>query len=100
MFADGGVKVVSGSRFHGGYVGDENGGIEFVEKKIQSWIHCINLLVDAAQFQPQAAQFNFIVKIFAICKMLLVMCFGLACFVVRLLIERQIYFHCQVLQGD
>ena len=55
MFSDIGVKVVSGNRFLGGYVGDENGYIEFIEKKVKLWVSCVNSLATAARSQPQAA---------------------------------------------
>ena len=55
LFSDVGVKVVTGHRFLGGFVGEEDVGVEFVEKKVEFWMLCINCLADAAKSQPQAA---------------------------------------------
>ena len=49
------MKVVSGSRFLGGYIGDDHGRKEYVKMKVQSWVDSVYCLSDAAKQQPQAA---------------------------------------------
>ena len=39
----------------GGYVGDSQGSLEFVQSKVNNWVHCIECLARAAESQPQAA---------------------------------------------
>ena len=55
LFGEFGVKVVSGSRFLGGYIGDDHGRKEYVKMKVQSWVDSVYCLSDAAKQQPQAA---------------------------------------------
>ena len=65
LFGEFGVKVVSGSRFLGGYVsgsrflggyiGEDHGRKEYVKMKVQSWVDSVYCLSDAAKQQPQAA---------------------------------------------
>ena len=55
LFRDTGVQFVSGHRFLGGYVGDSQGSLEFVQSKVNNWVHCIECLARAAESQPQAA---------------------------------------------
>ena len=45
LFRDTGVQFVSGHRFLGGYVGDSQGSLEFVQSKVNfssNWVHCDN----------------------------------------------------------
>ena len=55
LFGEFGVKVVSGSRFLGEYIGDDHGRKEYVKMKVQSWVDSVYCLSDAAKQQPQAA---------------------------------------------
>ena len=55
IFGDSGVQIVSGHRFLGGYVGDPVGSMEFVQSKVETWVHCIECLAQAADSHPQAA---------------------------------------------
>ena len=56
LFDDLGVKVVSGQRFLGSFIGDQEGTCEYVEQKVQLWVRCVEKLAKAAESQPQAAQ--------------------------------------------
>ena len=55
IFGDSGVQIVSGHRFLGGYVGDPVESMKFVRSKVETWVHCIECLAQAADSQPQAA---------------------------------------------
>ena len=55
VFEGTGVSVVTGHRFLGGFVGDREGGVCFVEKKVEDWVSYVQKLADAAKSQPQAA---------------------------------------------
>ena len=55
LFSGVGVKVVSGSRFLGGFIGNERDGAGFVTRKVEQWVSHIHQLADAAKSQPQAA---------------------------------------------
>ena len=55
LFADLGIKVVTGGRFLGGFIGEKTLAAEFVSSKVQLWCHCIGQLSDVAEKQPQAA---------------------------------------------
>ena len=55
LFNDLGIKVVSGGRFLGGFVGESGLAAEFVSSKVQIWSRCIQNLSDVATSQPQAA---------------------------------------------
>ena len=48
IFGDSGVQIVSGHRFLGGYVGDPVGSMEFVQSEVETWVHCIECLAQAA----------------------------------------------------
>ena len=41
LFADLGIKVVSGGRFLGGFIGEKTLAAEFVSSKVQLWCHCV-----------------------------------------------------------
>ncbi len=47
-------KIVSGSRFLGGYVGNSDGREEYVRWKVNKWGLKMSKLVKAADSQPQA----------------------------------------------
>ena len=55
LFSDLGIRVVSGGRFLGGFIGESNLAAEFVSSKVQLWSRCIRKLSDVADSQPQAA---------------------------------------------
>ena len=55
IFSDLGIKVVSGSRFLGGFVGDCSMASDYVAQKVKMWVDCVKHLSDAAKVQPQAA---------------------------------------------
>ena len=55
LFADFGVKVVSGSRLLGGFVGDHTLMDDFVSKKVLVWLQCVQTLSEVTVHQPQAA---------------------------------------------
>ena len=55
LFGSFGVKIVSGSRFLGGYVGDDEGCEDFVKLKVNEWVASIGRLVEVSRSQPQAA---------------------------------------------
>ena len=55
MFSDVGIKVVSGLRFLGGYIGEDDECELYVKQKIEKWVHCVASLSKAAESQPQAA---------------------------------------------
>ena len=54
MFSDVGIKVVSGLRFLGGYIGEDDECELYVKQKIEKWVHCEASLSKAAESQPQA----------------------------------------------
>jgi len=56
LFDDLGIAVESGQRFLGSFIGDHEGIQEFVEQKVQEWVHCVEKLTKASESQPQAAQ--------------------------------------------
>ena len=55
LFCDLGVKVVTGSKFLGGFVGDKSLAAGFVSDKVKAWCHCIQRLSDVATMEPQAS---------------------------------------------
>ena len=55
LFNEFGVKVVSGHRFLGGFIGDVDSQNSFVSEKVNRWVDCIGRLSWAAEFHPQAA---------------------------------------------
>ena len=55
LFSDFGVRVVTGSHFLGGFVGDHCLTGEFVSTKVQLWSDCIKKLADIVVSQLQAA---------------------------------------------
>ena len=55
LFGDLGIKIVRGSRFLGGYIGDRDGCKTFVRAKVKDWISNIARLAKVSDSQPQAA---------------------------------------------
>jgi len=55
LFSDLGIKVVSGSHFLGGFVGEHSMASDFVAQKVKMWVDCVQCLSDIAKVQPQAA---------------------------------------------
>ena len=55
MFSNLGVKVVTGNRFLGGFVGDLFNQNSYVTSKVQKWVGHIKVLSDVATAQPQLA---------------------------------------------
>ena len=55
VFKEYGVKIVTGQRFLGGYLGDEQGLGDYMQGKVADWCRCIEALTTAADTQPQAA---------------------------------------------
>jgi len=55
MFSDLGVRVVTGNRFLGGFIGDLSDQNSYVTSKIQKWVGNIKVLSDVAVTQPQLA---------------------------------------------
>ena len=55
IFGDLGVQIAPGHRFLGGYVGDPLGSLEYVQSKVETWVHCIERLAGVAESHPQAA---------------------------------------------
>jgi len=55
MFHDLGVRVVSVSRFLGGFVGEKSLAADFVPNKVKVWCNCIQQLSDVAIVEPQVA---------------------------------------------
>jgi len=55
MFHDLSVKVVSVSRFLGGYVGEKSLAADFVSNKVKVWYNCIQQLSDVTIAEPQAS---------------------------------------------
>ena len=54
LFHDLGVSVVTGSRFLGGFVGEQSLAADFVSNKVGVWCKCIQSLSDVAIDEPQA----------------------------------------------
>jgi len=55
MFHDLGVRVVSGSWFLGGFVGEKSLAADFVSNKVKVWYNYIQQLCDVAIVEPQAS---------------------------------------------
>lgn len=55
IFGPFGLKIVTGQRFLGGYVGDKDGKHRYMSKKIAEWCSHIDKLAVAAKTQPQCA---------------------------------------------
>jgi len=55
MFHDLGVRVVSGSRFLGGFVGEKSLAADFVSNKVKVRCNCIQQLSDVDIVEPQAS---------------------------------------------
>ena len=55
LFCDLGIRVVSGGRFLGGFIGEPSLIANFVCDKVQLWSHCVQRLSDVATSQPQVA---------------------------------------------
>lgn len=55
VFKDSGIRVVSGGRYLGGFVGDEEERKVFLRGKIHIWDECIRRLAGIAVHQPQAS---------------------------------------------
>ena len=55
LFSDLGIKIVSGGRFLGGFIGEPSLVANFVSDKVQLWSRCVQRLSDVATSQPQAA---------------------------------------------
>ena len=56
LFGELGIdKIIAGSRFLGGYVGDRVGQEEYVRSKVQDWALNVTKLIKATTSQPQAA---------------------------------------------
>ncbi len=55
MFSDLGIRVVTGGRFLGGFIGDDKSVDDYVRKKIDGWVKCVEKMAGVAAHQPQAA---------------------------------------------
>ena len=55
LFGPLGVKIVTGQRFLGGYIGDSHGQQLYMTKKITEWCSHVDKLATAAKNQPQCA---------------------------------------------
>jgi len=55
VFGGLGVRVVTGHRFLGGFIGSLSGRNEYVQSKVHKWAGYINVLADVASTQPQLA---------------------------------------------
>ena len=55
LFHDLGVKVVTGSRFLGGFVGEHSMAADFVSEKVKIWCNIIQQLSNVAITKPQAS---------------------------------------------
>ena len=53
LFSELGVKVVTGQRFLGGYVGDRESTEEYVQQQVQNWAQHVEKLTNAAKSQPK-----------------------------------------------
>ena len=54
-FHNSGIKVVSGYRFHGGFISSKELIKQFIADKLDAWLVCVDNLAWAAEKQPQAA---------------------------------------------
>ena len=55
LLSDLGIKIMSGGRFLGGFIGEPSLVANFVSDKVQLWSRCVQRLSDVATSQPQAA---------------------------------------------
>jgi hypothetical protein len=55
LFGEMGIKVVTGQRFLGGFIGDAAAKCLYVEKKVRQWCGYVDQLASVAVTQPQAA---------------------------------------------
>ena len=53
IFYDMNVKVATGNRFLGAFIGDLSGQNSYVMPKVQKWVGRINVLSNVATAQPQ-----------------------------------------------
>ena len=54
LFVKLGVTVVTGHRFLGGFIGEQEGNDEHVKQKVQKWVQYVENLTKGAESQPQA----------------------------------------------
>ena len=54
LFKDIQINIMTGHRFLGGYVGSAADCQDWVQRKIEVWIHSVHALSKAADLQPQA----------------------------------------------
>ena len=55
MFENVGIKVVTNQRMLGSVIGDEDGKLAHVKRKVQKWVEDIDSVTRIAASQPQAA---------------------------------------------
>ena len=55
VFGDMGIRVVTGCRYLGGYVGDNSGKLEYISDRVERWARCVGRVAEAAVHQPQAS---------------------------------------------
>ena len=54
-FSDLGLKVVEGARYLGGFIGSEEKKVEWLQPKVENWVHEVECLAGAAASYPQSA---------------------------------------------
>ena len=55
VFDGTGIQIVTGRKFLGGFIGGKDDTVNWMEKKIESWVRAVHKLSNAAKSQPQAA---------------------------------------------
>ena len=55
LFHDFGINVVTGSRFLGGFVGEQSLAADFVSDKVKMWCNCIQQFSDVAVVEPKTS---------------------------------------------
>jgi len=60
IFGDLGVRVVTGHRFSGGFIGSHSERDKYVMSKVCRWVEHVDVLAKAALIQPQLAYAAFL----------------------------------------
>ena len=54
-FHDFGIKVLTGHRLLGGFVGSDSEKSEWIQKKVDFWVKCVNKISQIANKDPHSA---------------------------------------------
>ena len=63
IFHGTGVTIVHGLSFLGGFIGDSEDTLEYVKRKVYSWVHCVEKLAEVAIIISTTGSLNALVKL-------------------------------------